>query len=107
MSWKEKTCEKCKYRVGDSCRRFPPSGDDYPDYPMVRMNSYFAACAEYAEEGQISEVHRDVAYAVLYTPIPPIPSSMFRLPDCENIDLSNLQLQLFPQAKSTVQGEKP
>lgn len=58
MTWKDKTCEKCKYRVGDKCKRFPPSlrgivihGENV-DYPVARM--YDLACAEYTEEGNVS-----------------------------------------------------
>lgn len=32
MTWKNKTCERCAFRVGDECRRFPPS---YAFNPML------------------------------------------------------------------------
>lgn len=43
MTFKDKTCEKCCFRVGDECRRFPPP-------TIVKEYSHFSsACAEYAE----------------------------------------------------------
>ena len=49
MTWRDKTCEKCAFRVGDECRRFPPDYRD--DYPNVKSYAgrYSLACAEYAE----------------------------------------------------------
>lgn len=67
MTWKEKTCEDCTFRVGDECRRFPPSvftdvcgfDDSNPQtmYPCVEFGKvsqddemyYPPACAEYAQ----------------------------------------------------------
>lgn len=55
-SWKSATCERCTFRVGVVCRRFPPSNNK--DYPYVAGKEdgmpiiYEQACAEYTEEGQ-------------------------------------------------------
>lgn len=62
MTWKDKTCEKCVFRVGPVCRRFPPSNycvadgieSSYMDsnHRLVFSHDepwYFPACAEYAE----------------------------------------------------------
>ena len=50
MNWKDKTCEKCKYRCIIRCQRFPPmSGDYYPIVFMKKDNFFFPACAEYKE----------------------------------------------------------
>ena len=67
-TWKDKTCEKCVFRVSGECRRFPP--DTAHGYPGVadfiweideitgavihmnkaeKVSGYHAACAEYAE----------------------------------------------------------
>lgn len=37
MSWQDETCEHCLYRVGPSCRRFPPAGPGsaYPEVLRV------------------------------------------------------------------------
>ena len=51
--WKEKTCEKCIYRVGRACKRFPPQGQaQYISYPYVgnkNADCFIDACAEYKE----------------------------------------------------------
>lgn len=69
MTWKDKSCEHCVFRVGVECRRFPPSGkrnatdNTNSTYPTVKSGSegislidgyryrvHIAdACAEYAE----------------------------------------------------------
>jgi hypothetical protein len=55
-NWKDKTCEKCDYRVDEKCRRFPPYADDYSEiFPTVfyetypKGKEYTRACAEYKE----------------------------------------------------------
>lgn len=65
-NWKEQTCQKCKYRVENECRRFPPgiftvitgvdSGVEEAAYPQVKyLDGFSDACAEYTEEGQVKE----------------------------------------------------
>lgn len=61
MTWRDKTCEKCVFRVGPVCRRFPPSnycvadGIEssymYSNHRLVINQEYlcFPACAEYSE----------------------------------------------------------
>lgn len=56
MTWKEKTCERCVFRVGVECRRFPPTASEgtalNANYPRVQQyfdKEYIHACAEYAE----------------------------------------------------------
>lgn len=61
MTWKDKTCERCAFRVGIECRRFPPSNfcvvdgieSSYmdSDYRLVfyHEDQYYPACAEYSE----------------------------------------------------------
>lgn len=59
MTWRDKSCEHCVFRVGPICRRFPPhvfryGKCTYPpvemDKPYVKDHGDFApACAEYAE----------------------------------------------------------
>ena len=69
MTWKDKTCEECRYRVGMDCRRFPPQilhsvnfkynhMEFLPRYPLTvecghhddsKNGEFIAACAEFRE----------------------------------------------------------
>lgn len=68
MTWKDKTCEKCIYREGMDCRRFPPvilhslnvrmENSHVARYPLVtwqgladteKNGQFMDACAEYFE----------------------------------------------------------
>lgn len=62
MTWRDKTCEHCVFRVGDECRRFPPTASEGTaldaNYPRVREyfnKDYMSACAEYSEDGNTQE----------------------------------------------------
>lgn len=55
-SWQDETCEHCEYRVGPSCRRFPPMTGmaSYPEVlrvdPLDKEKKNLLvklACAEY------------------------------------------------------------
>ena len=52
MSWKDKTCEKCVYRVLEWCRRFPFGVRKSEPYEIedIKPIKYSDACAEYKEE---------------------------------------------------------
>lgn len=68
-NWKSATCEACIYRVGDKCRRHPPTYADHAEvisgYPFAKdEEGYNAACAEYTEEGQPTPFERAVKLAV-------------------------------------------
>ena len=55
--WKSKTCEECKFRVENHCRRFPPTADEgtalTANYPVIQdgfHKTFLSACAEYQPE---------------------------------------------------------
>ncbi|KKL59669.1 hypothetical protein LCGC14_2213040 [marine sediment metagenome] len=66
MSWKDKTCEYCKFRIDEECRKNPPFttnnrwNPDYSHYPLVVFTvdyinhkpekEYEEACSCYEEE---------------------------------------------------------
>lgn len=71
-NWQTATCEKCMFRVGPVCRRFPPNNKDYPYVASKdegRPIAYDDACAEYAEEGQVSQVVRNACKQILREPV--------------------------------------
>lgn len=52
-NWRDKTCEKCEYQIGGSCRRFPPSTGKYISVKYDDNNwsdQNIIACAEYKEK---------------------------------------------------------
>lgn len=75
MNWRDKTCEKCVFRVGDECRRFPPTtlfthtlrGSSFP--MVAGENRFGDACAEYSEDGKPSEVVRNAVLAIMNEPV--------------------------------------
>jgi hypothetical protein len=58
-TFKEKTCQRCVYRVGSECRRHPPVvfmvdddslGSMYPPVEYEGGSKWNDACGEYEEE---------------------------------------------------------
>ena len=62
MTWRDKTCEDCAFRVDRVCRRFPQPLNVHDNgrrfdvdrgfYDVKVTSTYLAACAEHATEVQ-------------------------------------------------------